>query len=167
MVGNSSVNEIKFIVDHNVGKLARWLRMLGFDSLFFSGSDDSHMVKQALAEGRIILTRDTEIMKRRVINNGRLNAVLIESEEPERQIQQLMAALDLKGRSRPFTICLECNQPLVERSPAEVKERVPPYVNKTQTQYMECPACRRIYWRGTHWESMIRKLEKLASESNA
>ena len=165
MVGNSSANKIKFIVDHNVGKLARWLRMLGFDSLFFSGSDDSHMVKQALAEGRIILTRDTEIMKRRVINNGRLNAVLIESEEPERQIQQLMATLDLKGQSRPFSICLECNQPLVERSPAEVRERVPPYVFRTQTQYMECPACRRIYWRGTHWKAMMLKLEKLASSN--
>jgi len=163
MGGNSSANEIKFIVDHNVGKLAKWLRMLGFDSLFFSGGDDSQMVRQALAEGRIILTRDTEIMKRRVINNGRLNAILIESEEPERQIQQLMATLDLKGRSRPFTICLECNHPLVERSPTEVKERVPPYVFKTQTRYMECPACRRIYWQGTHWKAMMRKLEKLAS----
>ncbi len=140
--------------------------MLGFNSLFFSGADDSQMVKLALAEGRIILTRDTEIMKRRVINNGRLNAVLIESEEPERQIQQLMATLDLKGRSRPFTICLECNKPLVEKSPAEVKERVPPYVFKTQTRYMECPACRRIYWQGTHWKAMMRKLEKLASTSS-
>jgi len=166
MVGNSSANEIKFIVDHNVGKLARWLRMLGFDSLFFSGGDDSQMVKQALAEGRIMLTRDTGIMKRRVINNGRLNAVLIESEEPERQIQQLMATLDLKDQSRPFTICLECNHSLVERSPAEVKERVPPYVYQTQTRYMECPACRRIYWQGTHWKSMMRKMEKLASTSS-
>jgi hypothetical protein len=162
MDGSSSANEIKFIVDHNVGKLARWLRMLGFDSLFFSGSDDSQMVRQALAESRVILTRDTEILKRRVINNGRLRAVLIESELPEQQIQQLMAAMDLMGKSHPFTICLECNQPLVERSPAEVKERVPPYVYKTQTQYMECPACRRIYWRGTHWKAMMRKLEKLA-----
>ena len=136
--------------------------MMGFDSLFFSGDNDSQMVKQALAEGRVILTRDTEIMKRRAINNGRLKAVLIESEEPEQQIQQLLAAMDLMSQSRPFTICLECNQPLVERSPAEVMERVPPYVYKTQAQYMECPECRRIYWQGTHWAAMIRKLEKLA-----
>ena len=162
MGGYSSANEIRFIVDHNVGKLARWLRMMGFDSLFFSGDDDSQMVKQALAEGRVILTRDTEIMKRRAINNGRLKAVLIESEEPEQQIQQLLAAMDLMGKARPFTICLECNQPLVERSVEEVKERVPPYVYKTQAQYMECPVCHRIYWRGTHWAAMIRKLEKLA-----
>ena len=77
-------------------------------------------------------------------------------------MQQLVAALDIKSQSRPFTICLECNQPLIERSPAEVKDRVPPYVYKTQTQYMECPECHRIYWRGTHWKAMLNKLEKIS-----
>ncbi len=154
---------MKFIVDHNVGKLAKWLRMMGYDSLFFDGSDDSLMVARAKAEGRVILTRDSEIMKRRLITSGRLKAVLIDSEEPERQMRQLMDTLELKRQFRPFTLCLECNQPLVERSREEVKDRVPPYVYKTQRQYMECPACHRIYWRGTHWEAMTRKLEKLAS----
>jgi uncharacterized protein with PIN domain len=149
-----------------VGKLARWLRMMGYDSVFFIGDDDSNMVRQALAEGRVILTRDTGIMKRRVISNGRLKAVLIESEEPERQMRQLMTAIDLMENSHPFTLCLECNEPLAARSREEVAERVPPYVYRTQTQYMECPACRRIYWRGTHWEAMVRKLEKLANMNN-
>jgi uncharacterized protein with PIN domain len=162
MGGNGSISEIRFIVDHNVGKLARWLRMMGYDSLFFDGEDDSQMVRQALAEGRMILTRDAGIMKRRVVNNGRLKALLIESEEPERQMQQVITRLDLDINLRPFTLCLECNHPLVERSREEVKDRVPPYVYETQSQYMECPACQRIYWRGTHWEAMIKKLEKLA-----
>jgi uncharacterized protein with PIN domain len=148
-----------------VGKLAKWLRMMGYDSLFFNGSDDSHMVSQALAEDRVILTRDSEIMKRRVVKSGRLRAVLISSEEPERQIQQLMDILDLKRQLRPFTLCLECNQPLMERKREEVRERVPPYVYKTQSQYMECPACHRIYWRGTHWEAMIRWLKKFSDFS--
>ena len=155
------MSEICFIVDHNVGKLTKWLRMMGYDSLFFNGSDDSDMVRQALAEGRIIITRDTEIMKRRVINNGRLKAVLIDSEEPERQMQQLMNTLNLNTQFHPFTLCLECNQPLMESSPLKVKERVPLYVYRTQSQYMECPACQRIYWRGTHWEAMTRKLEDI------
>ncbi len=143
-----------------MGKLAKWLRMMGYDSLFFDGSDDSKMVARALAEGRVILTRDTEIMKRRVINSGRLKAILINSEEPEQQIRQLIDTLDLKRQFRPFTLCLECNQPLVQRSPEEVKDRVPPYVYRTQSQYMECSACHRIYWRGTHWKAMTRKMEK-------
>ena len=152
----------KFIVDHNVGKLAGWLRMLGYDSVFFDGADDTFMVRQALAEGRIILTRDTGVMKRRVITSGRLKAVLFETEEPEQQMRQLMAEFDLYSQARPFTLCLEDNQPLVERSPEEVKGKVPPYVYKTQKQYMECPACGRVYWRGTHWAAMKRKLERLA-----
>jgi uncharacterized protein with PIN domain len=166
MQGEWLISELRFIVDHNVGKLTKWLRMMGYDSLFFDGSEDSHMVAQAMAEGRVVLTRDTEIMKRRVINSGRLKAVLIESEEPERQMQQLMNTLDLKCQFRPFTRCLECNQPLVERSKEEVKDRVPPYVYKTRSQYMECPDCHRIYWRGTHWEAMVRKLEQFASTND-
>jgi len=149
-----------------VGKLARWLRMMGYDSVFFNGDDDSQMVKQALAEGRIILTRDTGMMRRRAISVGRVRAVLITSEEPERQMQQLMSILDLKEQSRPFTLCLECNQPLERRSREEVAGRVPPYVYRTQTQYMECPNCHRIYWRGTHWAAMVRKIEKLANAIN-
>jgi uncharacterized protein with PIN domain len=167
MGGNGSISEIRFIVDHNVGKLARWLRMMGYDSLFFDGEDDSQMVRQALAEGRMILTRDAGIMKRRVVNNGRLKALLIESEEPERQMQQIITRLDLDINLRPFTLCLECNHPLVERSREEVKDRVPPYVYETQSQYMECPACQRIYWRGTHWEAMTKKLEKLAKTNES
>jgi uncharacterized protein with PIN domain len=155
------VREYRFIIDHNVGKLARWLRMMGYDSVFFNGSNDSDMVKQALSEGRIVLTRDTAIMKRRVVTNGQLSVVLIESEEPEKQIRQVMDVLGLDQRFQPFTRCLECNQQLIERTPEEVRERVPPYVYKTQRQYMECPTCQRVYWRGTHWEAMVRRLERL------
>jgi uncharacterized protein with PIN domain len=151
---------LSFIADQNVGKLARWLRMLGFDSLFFDGEDDSQLVKQALAESRVLLTRDTGIMQRRVVASGRLKAILLKSEQPEEQMQQLIAALDIKAQSHPFTVCLECNQPLQEKSPSDVKDRVPPYVFKTQTQYMECPRCRRIYWRGTHWQAMLTRMEK-------
>ena len=136
--------------------------MTGFDSLFFSGDNDTDMVRRAIAEDRVILTRDTEIMERRVVRNGMLKAILIKSEVPDTQIRQVLAALDLKPHFRPFTLCLECNESLVAKKREEVENRVPPYVFKTQTQYMECPACQRIYWRGTHWEAMIKKLEVLA-----
>jgi uncharacterized protein len=138
--------------------------MMGFDSLFFTGDDDSAMVKQSLAGDRVLLTRDTGIMKRRVVSTGQLRAILFRSEEPEQQIRQLLAQFDLVGQARPFTLCLECNQPLVERSRDEVKDRVPPYVFATQTRYVECPSCRRIYWQGTHWQAMKKKLEELAAD---
>jgi len=148
-----------------VGKLAKWLRIMGYDTLFFNGSDDSGMIAIALAEDRVILTRDTQIMKRRVVTSGQLKAILIQSDEPERQMRQVIDSLNLDWQFKPFTICLECNQPLVERSKQQVSNLVPPYVFQTQSQYMECPACHRIYWRGTHWQAMTKKLEKLMNKS--
>jgi len=150
----------KFIVDCNVGKLAKWLRLMGYDTRFFNGNSDSQLIAIAQAEGRVILSRDTQIMKRRVITSGKLKAVLIQRDEPELQIRQVIDALDLDCRFKPFTICLECNQPLVERNKDKVKDLVPPYVFQTQNQYMECPKCHRIYWRGTHWQRMTEKLKK-------
>ncbi len=151
----------RFIVDSNVGKLAKWLRMLGYDAVFFEGDDDAYMIDRALKENRVILTRDTQVMKRGVITSGRLKAILIDSDEPEQQVIQVIETLHLDFQSRLFTICLECNNPLEERGKEEIKDRVPPYVFKTQPQYMECPVCHRIYWRGTHWQAMLHKLERL------
>ncbi len=152
---------LKFIADHNVGKLAQWLRLMGYDTLFFAGEDDSQMVAIARAENRIILTRDTGVMHRRIITQGRLKAVLITSDDAETQLRQLITDLKLDCAFKPFTRCLVCNQPLVARTRDEVKDRVPPYVFRTQSQYMECPHCRRIYWRGTHWQAMTHRLERI------
>jgi len=156
------ISNPKFIVDNNVGKLAKWLRIMGYDTLFFNGSDDSRMIATALAEGRVILTRDTQIMRRRLVTGGRLKAILIKSDQPEQQMHQVITTLNLDCQFRPFAICLECNQPLVERSKQQVKDLVPPYVFQTQSQYMECPVCHRIYWRGTHWQAMTRRLNRFA-----
>jgi uncharacterized protein with PIN domain len=154
----------KFVVDHNVGKLARWLRLMGYDARFFRGGSDAELVAIALKEGRIIVTRDTRIMQRRLVTKGKLKALLIESDQPERQIRQLIDSLHLDWRFNPFSLCLECNQPLVERKKAELKELVPPYVFKTQDQFRQCPKCQRIYWRGTHWRAMTKRLEGLGGE---
>ncbi len=149
---------MKFMVDCNVGKLAKWLRMMGYDSLFFGDGDDGEMVALAMAEGRVILTRDSHIAERRVVARGYLRAIHIKSDEPAEQMRQVMEMLRLKPYFRPLTICLECNAPLEPRDKEQVKDRVPPYVLQTQEEYVECPACRRIYWKGTHWQAMNRVL---------
>lgn len=156
--------EVKFIVDNNVGKLAKWLRIMGYDTLLFREKDDGKMVKIALSQDRVVLTKDTQIMKRRLITNGRLKAILIEDDNPKAQLRQIVSALNLDYQFRPFSLCLECNQNLVERDKDEVRDLVPPYVFKTQSQYMECPSCHRIYWRGTHWQAMSKELEKFMAE---
>ncbi len=154
--------EIKFIVDNNVGKLAKWLRIMGYDAVLFSEVDDGKMIKTALAEDRVILTKDSQIMKRRLVTSGRLKAVLIKDDDIRAQLRQVVTALNLDYHSNPFSVCLECNQKLVEKNKEAVRELVPPYVFKTQEQYMECPYCHRLYWRGTHWQAMSRELDELA-----
>lgn len=149
-----------FIVDTNVGKLARWLRILGYDTLFINDIDDEGLIAIGLKEKRVLLTKDTQIMLRRVITSGRLKALLIEDDNPKDQLQQVVRAMKL-DRKRQFTLCLECNEPLVPRSKDEIQDLVPPYVFKTQSHYFQCPACLRIYWRGTHWQRMKRELETL------
>ena len=144
----------KFIADENVGKLGRYLRRLGFDTALFEGGGDREMVKQALAEGRVILTRDTHIEKYGAAVKGRVRVVTFAADDPGEQLKQVIDTLELSGAAQPFTLCLECNNPLAETSEENVAERVPPYVLKTQKHYMECPACRRVYWRGSHWRAM-------------
>jgi len=161
----SLISNLKFIVDNNVGKLAKWLRIMGYNARFFEGSTDSQMIAIALAENRVILTRDTQIMRRRLVTSGQLKAILIQSDEPERQMRQVMDTLKLDCQFQPFSICLECNQPLAERSREQVKDLVPPYVFQIKNQYMECPACHRIYWRGTHWQAMTKNLKKFIKGS--
>jgi uncharacterized protein len=150
----------KFIVDQNVGKLAKLLRLLGYDTIFFAGETDTQLVEIAQIENRVMLTRDTHILERQAITGGRVEAILLSSDNIEKQIRQVVSDLHLNN-FQPFTLCLEDNHPLVLRTREEVINRVPPYVWRTQRAYVECPECHRIYWRGTHWDAMTRRLEKL------
>ena len=158
------MKEFKFIIDRNVGKLVKWLRMLGFDAVFFEGGDDTELVNLARSQSRIILTRDTGIMKRRLITSGQVSALLLTSESSQFQMRQVLGNLEIGNCFAPFTRCMECNALLQERTKEDVKERIPPYVYKTQDKYMECPYCRRIYWKGTHWQAMMDKLNSLIKE---
>jgi uncharacterized protein with PIN domain len=158
--------EITFIVDSNAGKLARWLRMMGYDTLFFNDIEDGRLVDMAMKEGRVVITRDTQIAKRRVAINGSLRVIITRDDDPRKQLLQVMKELSLDCWHMQFTRCLECNRRLKSRNKEEVKDLVPPYVFLTQTQYMQCPSCSRIYWRGTHWQRMKSALEEITAASS-
>ncbi len=158
--------DLRFIADANVGKLAKWLRMVGFDTELFNGRDDSDMIAKALREGRVLLTRDTGVMARRVIINGDIKGIFINTDRLTDQIQQVIDTLHLdKKQFKPLTRCLECNETLVPVDKADIKNRVPPYVFKTQKQFVECPICHRVYWKGTHWQAMRRRIENVVEYS--
>jgi uncharacterized protein with PIN domain len=150
-----------FIADINVGKLARWLRVLGYDTLLFRGKNDADMVTAALAEDRILLSRDSRLMERKLITRGQISAILIKSGDVREQLKQVLESVKRLPTPIPLSRCLEDNEPLVAKIKEEVRECVPAYVFQTQNEYTECPVCCRIYWKGTHWQAIIEKLSEL------
>lgn len=156
--------ETEFVADNNVGKLARWLRMMGYDTVLLIEKDDDQMIKIALSENRVILTKDTQFIRRRLVANGTVKTIHIKQDDPRLQVQEVAITLKLDYHFKPFSLCLECNRPLVARDKGEVKDLVPAHVFETQTQYRQCPGCQRIYWPGTHWQAMANKLRNLQGE---
>ena len=151
---------VRFLADSNVGRLARWLRALGYDAAYETDAEDGALVRRALAEGRILLTRDLDLTQRRVIAGGQLKTVLLKHDRVQDQLRQVASELGL-DTGQALSRCLECNLELEPRTPAEVADRVPPYVRMTQERYSECPRCGRIYWAGTHWARMRAALASL------
>ncbi|HUY73389.1 MAG TPA: DUF5615 family PIN-like protein [Candidatus Dormibacteraeota bacterium] len=150
----------RFVADCNVGRLARWLRALGYDASYHVRIEDAELVREAAAEDRVLLTRDRDLTRRRVVQTGLVHAILIRDDDVTGQLRQVFSELGLELKEA-LTRCIECNAELEERAPAVVADRVPIYVRRTQTRYSECPQCARIYWAGTHWQHMREVLAGL------
>lgn len=149
------------MVDSNAGKLSRWLRLIGYDTEYFSAGPDKEMIDRARSEDRIVLTRDTRILRRRAIVNGQVKALLLKDDDPENQLKQVVNAFNLDYSHKPLSLCLECNRTLVAVTPQEAHDLVPPHVFQAHKEFFRCPVCRRIYWAGSHKRSMEAKLKKL------
>jgi len=140
-----------------LGRLATWLRLLGYDTAYLAHADDHELARVARAEDRVLLTRDVELTRRRG-----MRCVLIESERVSEQLPQVFHTLGLTAREA-FSRCAECNVVLKVVSKESVRGAVPPYVFHTQERFRRCPRCQRVYWRGTHWARMLAQIEDLAS----
>lgn len=146
----------RFAADAMLGRLARWLRALGFDTTLEGDGSDERLVRRAAREGRVILTRD-----RRLPEEWRVRPVVVlSSDDPEAQLRALARRYDLAGRARPFTRCTRCNAPLETPEPEDVARRVPEAVRRRTRRFLRCPACRRIYWAGSHTRRMERRLRR-------
>lgn len=139
-----------------LGKLARWLRMLGYDALYGRQLTDSHLIRLSVSEDRIVLTRHRELAKR--VPGGR--SVLINSTGVLEQLKELSAKLQLRPHFRSSR-CSLCNLLLKNVGREELGGRAPPYVLATQDEFRECPGCGRIYWKGTHWNRIVRDLRSV------
>ncbi len=150
---------MKFICDDNLGKLAKWLRTLGYDTLFFDPIEDGELISKALKENRVVLSRDTHLSRFKLKLGERL--LRIESDQPLEQLNQVVQHFKLKtDKSQLFSRCLVCNQPLEKVEKEKIKDRLYPYVYQTQNNFMRCPGCDRIFWSATHVERMRRTLSE-------
>ena len=151
--------EVRLLADAMLGKLAKWLRLLGYDTAYNPAWDDMTLIRIARAEGRVLLTRDRALAARRGVR-----ALFLTSERLEEQMAQIMDELKLPP-AEAGSRCSICNAPLEPIAKAEVEGRVPPYVFRTQEVFRRCPQCNRIYWPGGHWARMQPVMNRLRGET--
>jgi hypothetical protein len=150
-----------FLADAHLGGLARFLRMLGFDTLHRNAFDDAEIRRIADEEARIVLTRDRELLKCREIRRG----CYVRELKPEKQLAEVAARYGLAALARPFTLCLHCNLPLRTADRREVAHRVPETVLSIHETYSRCAGCDRVYWPGSHYERMRLALKPIFSRA--
>ena len=148
---------VKFITTKELGRLCKWLRIMGFDTSYFSGDEKRELVIESLRENRIILTRDSKMS----VYSG-IRMLHIKSDFVEEQVKQVITELKIKSeKNKFFTICVICNTMLKKIKKSSVEKKVPPYVYETQNNFMICPVCDKIYWQGTHWTNVGEFVDKL------
>ncbi|MFC1523992.1 Mut7-C RNAse domain-containing protein [Thermodesulfobacteriota bacterium] len=146
-----------FIVDINVGKLAGWLRFLGFDAKDGKSMNDQAIAECSHREGRIVLTRDKSLLKRKIVLHGHL----VRATEPFLQIQEVIRFYGLRELIKPFTRCLRCNGILASVRKDTIENRLQPLTRKYYHHFKACPDCDAIYWAGSHVEKMNAMLERI------
>lgn len=149
------LREVRFVLDVHLGRLARFLRLLGFDTAFDPGWDDPDLVRISTDEHRILLTRDVELLKHGSLTHGSF----IRATEPERQVTEVVRRFHLANRIDPFTRCMVCNGRLVDVPKTDVVDRLPPRTAEHVEGFRECDACGRVFWRGPHSKRLDRIIE--------
>jgi len=149
---------MKFLVDSSLGRLSKWLRILGYDTVYYRGEADRNFLRKAEREGRAVLTRRKDVLTRQ--HPGIV--LFVENDRVEDQIAEVLEKLDLKHQPENlFTLCLRCNESLNEAAPDEVQPLVPDYVFKTQSEFRVCPKCRGVYWPGTHRARAMKTMSRI------
>jgi hypothetical protein len=148
---------MKFLLTKELGRLVRWLRILGFDTEYFKQGNVSSLIIEALRDERIIITRNHRLPK----SDG-IKIVVIEAERIKEQVTEVLEALKIgPATDMMFSRCIICNERLEAIEKDKIKDKVPEYVFKTQEDFITCPQCKRIYWRGTHWGDVTKTLKEI------
>jgi uncharacterized protein with PIN domain len=149
---------MKFVADCMLGRLAKWLKILGFDVLYFPKAEDKDLLAIARREGRVLLTRDTGLIEKTKKHKNRL---FISSDDWREQIVQVLDEFGLWDEVRPNSRCLECNRALKPLARVGAKNLVTPYVLEHAEAFALCPGCGRVFWQGTHFGDMEKRIEAI------
>lgn len=149
---------MKFVADCMLGRLAKWLKILGFDVLFFSRAEDKDLVELSRRDGRVLLTRDSGLIEK---TKKRENRLFVVSDDWEDQVAQVLDEYGLWDEVRPNSRCIECNRVLKPLAKARARNLVTPYVLEHAESFALCPGCGRVFWQGTHFGDMERKIEAI------
>lgn len=144
-----------FLVDRTAGRLARWLRILGFDTQYMPTCDAAAIARRARQQGRTVVTRNGDLSERLGAKG-----ILLTSGQIEEQIRQVVEEVGSENLA-PFSRCNACNERLIPVPRESVEGRVPAYVYEHQKKFSMCPACGRYYWQGTHWRIMRQEIERI------
>lgn len=156
-----SATEPRFVIDGHLGRLAAHLRMLGLDCLYRSDYADEELTRISVEEGRILLTRDRHLLMQKVITQG----YCLRSLKPAQQLEEVVHRFGLIRWVRPFQRCLRCNTLLQPVSKAAVLHRLEPLTKKYFDEFRICPVCNQVYWKGSHYDKMLKIIERLAPSS--
>ncbi len=153
----TSSPEPRFVADAMLGRLARWLRLLGWDVLYDPHRDDRELARIAAREDRVLLTRDRGLLARRIVRRG----LLVRHDDVGAQLAQVLAELGLRpDPARAWTRCSVCNTPTEDVPKESVRDRVPAYTFATHERFRLCPGCGRVYWPGSHRELACADLDR-------
>lgn len=142
----------KFVLDVHLGKLARHLRLLGFDTIYEKDLEDAAIARLGQRGGRIVLTRDIALLKHKSIRRG----YFVRATDPPKQIREIVRQFALAGKMRPFRLCLVCNGKIRKVAKSKIIHRLPPLTKKYYEKFYLCPNCDKIYWQGAHYKQLTR-----------
>ncbi|MCD4665142.1 MAG: Mut7-C RNAse domain-containing protein, partial [Bacteroidales bacterium] len=155
------LRETKFILDVHLGKLARYLRMLGFDSLYENNYSDQQIIEISVKEKRIILTRDLGILKNSTVTHG----YWLRSQNPKKQLSEVVNRLDLADNIKPLYRCMKCNGIIEKVDKNDIINQLQPKTKKYFNEFFRCSQCKKVYWKGSHYEKMKKSLSTLTGFS--
>ncbi|MBS0000462.1 MAG: Mut7-C ubiquitin/RNAse domain-containing protein [Cyclobacteriaceae bacterium] len=151
------LRQSRFIVDANLGRLARYLRMTGFDTLFDINLNDGDIIRIADQHKKIILTRDVGILKNGKVSRG----YFLRSQQPDRQLMEVIHKFDLKRQIKPFTRCIACNGKILSVKKEDIQDQLPEQIKSDFNEFFRCNQCGRVYWKGSHHQRMLEKISRL------